>query len=116
MVTVKDILAFIETIAPTHMKESWDNVGLNCGHTDAEVSTVLVALDPFGHVCEEAREVGAQLLLTHGAYTLFGIADNQTFLRGLLYAVVMCVLFVASFLIQQRWVFAAKQSQTKNEV
>ncbi len=35
MVTVKDILAFIETIAPTHMKESWDNVGLNCGHTDA---------------------------------------------------------------------------------
>ena len=67
MVTVKDILAFIETIAPTHMKESWDNVGLNCGHTDAEVSTVLVALDPFSHVCEEAREVGAQLLLTHHA-------------------------------------------------
>ena len=58
----------------------------------------------------------AQLLLTHGVYTLFGIGDHQTFLRGLLYGVVMCLLFVASFLIQQRWVFAAKQSQTKNEV
>jgi glycosyltransferase involved in cell wall biosynthesis len=58
----------------------------------------------------------AQLLLTHGVYTLFGISDNQTFLRGLLYGVVMCLLFVASFLIQQRWVFAAKQSQSKNEV
>ena len=57
----------------------------------------------------------AQLLLTHGVYQLLGIGDHQTLLRGLLYALVMCVLFIASFLIQQRWVFAAKQSQTKNE-
>ena len=67
MVTVRDILAFIETVAPAHMKESWDNVGLNCGRMDAEVTTVLVALDPFFHVCREAKEIGAQLLLTHHA-------------------------------------------------
>ena len=67
MVTVQDILNFIETIAPTYMKEEWDNVGLNCGRMDAEVDTVLVALDPFMHVCKEAKEVGAQLLLTHHA-------------------------------------------------
>ena len=53
MVTVKDILNFIETIAPSYMKEDWDNVGLNCGRTDREVTTVLVALDPFETVCEE---------------------------------------------------------------
>ena len=58
----------------------------------------------------------AQLLLTHGVYKLFGIGDHQPLLRGLLYGVVMCLLFVASFLIHQRWVFAAKQSQSKNEV
>ena len=67
MVKVRDILEFIYSIAPAHMKESWDNVGLNCGRMDAEVSTVLVALDPFLHVCEEAKEVGAELLLTHHA-------------------------------------------------
>ena len=67
MVKVRDILAFIETFAPTYMKESWDNVGLNCGRMDAEVNTVLVALDPFLHVCEEAKEIGADLLLTHHA-------------------------------------------------
>ena len=67
MVTVKNILEFIESIAPGYMKEDWDNVGLNCGHMDAEVSTVLVALDPFLHVCQEAKEVGAELLLTHHA-------------------------------------------------
>ena len=67
MVKVRDILEFIESIAPAYMKESWDNVGLNCGRMDAQVDTVLVALDPFLHVCHEAKEVGAQLLLTHHA-------------------------------------------------
>ena len=67
MATVKDILAFIETFAPTSMKEDWDNVGLNCGHADKEVKTVLVALDPFANVCAEAKTVGADLLVTHHA-------------------------------------------------
>lgn len=67
MATVKDILTFIETIAPVSMKEDWDNVGLNCGHMDQKVTTVLVALDPFADVCREAKQIGAQLLVTHHA-------------------------------------------------
>lgn len=67
MTKVKDILEFINTLAPVYMKEDWDRVGLNCGHLDQEVSTVLVALDPFEDVCREAKEAGAQLLITHHA-------------------------------------------------
>lgn len=67
MVTVADILEFIESIAPSYMKEDWDRVGLNCGHMDRQVKTVLVALDPFKGVCEEAKQIGADLLLTHHA-------------------------------------------------
>lgn len=67
MTTVKDILAFIETLAPTYMKEDWDHVGLNCGRLDKPVRTILVALDPFTDVCEEALEIGADLLVTHHA-------------------------------------------------
>lgn len=67
MTTVQDILDFLQTIAPSYMKEDWDNVGLNCGHTDKVVNTVLVALDPFEAVCREAQAVGADLLLTHHA-------------------------------------------------
>ena len=67
MATVKDILNYIETFAPTAMKEDWDNVGLNCGHSDKEVKTILVALDPFSDVCAEAKAVGADLLVTHHA-------------------------------------------------
>ncbi len=67
MNTVADILQFIETLAPQAMKESWDNVGLNCGRRDRQVKTVLVALDPFEAVCREAKELGADLLVTHHA-------------------------------------------------
>lgn len=67
MATVKDILNCVQTFAPAYMKESWDKVGLNCGHLDAPVNKVLVALDPFSAVCTEAREIGAQLLVTHHA-------------------------------------------------
>ena len=65
MANAKDILQFIESIAPTELKMDWDNVGLLCGRGDKEVRTVLVALDPFPHVCDEAIEVGADLLVTH---------------------------------------------------
>lgn len=67
MTTVADILHFIESLAPVSMKESWDNVGLNCGHRDRPVTKVLVALDPFDNVCQEAKDWGAELLVTHHA-------------------------------------------------
>ena len=52
-----------------------------------------------------------QMLLTDGAYVLFHIGTEQTFLRFVIYCVVMCLLFVFSFLIQQRWVFAGKKEK-----
>ena len=67
MATVADILNYIETIAPPYMKEDWDNVGLNCGRMDRLVTKILVALDPFEAACLEAKEFGAELLVTHHA-------------------------------------------------
>ena len=65
MVTVNDILQFIEMLAPKSMKESWDNVGLLCGSAKQEVKKIMVALDPFESVCKEAADWGADLLVTH---------------------------------------------------
>lgn len=65
MVLVSDILDFLETVAPSSLKMEWDNVGLLCGDRQQSVKKVLVALDPFMDTCEEAVEVGADLILTH---------------------------------------------------
>ena len=65
MTTVADILAFMETVAPRSMKMDWDNVGLLCGSRNTQVTKILVALDPFEHVCQEASDWGAELIVTH---------------------------------------------------
>ncbi len=65
MTTVKDVLRFIETIAPPYMAESWDNVGLLCGRGEGKVEKLLVALDPFATVIDEAIALGADLIVTH---------------------------------------------------
>ena len=56
-------------------------------------------------------QMAAQVLLTQGVYILFGIPDSAGVLRTVLYAVVMTVLYFASYMIQQRWVFAPDTSK-----
>lgn len=65
MPTVHEIEQAIFDWAPSSLAEDWDNVGLLCGRAEKEVSRVLVALDPFEDVCREARERGAELVVTH---------------------------------------------------
>ena len=65
MTTVNDILELMETIAPLSLKMPWDNAGLLCGSRSTPVTKILIALDPFEHVCDEAADWGAQLIVTH---------------------------------------------------
>ncbi len=90
MRTVNEIKAALFELAPEYMKESWDNVGLLCGHGDREVETVLVALDPFPEVAEEAAMWSAQLLVTHHPLIFGGIQavnDESIVGRTLLYLI-----------------------------
>ena len=54
-------------------------------------------------------QMAAQVGLTQGAYALLRISDDAAFLRTLIYAVVMTVLYFLSYMIQQRWVFAPQK-------
>lgn len=87
MPTVADILTYMETLAPSSRKMDWDNVGLLCGRRNAEVTRILVALDPFEHVCQEAAETGAQLIVTHHPLIfqpLSRITDDVAITRGMM--------------------------------
>ena len=52
-----------------------------------------------------------QWLANQGLYTLLGITEQQAGARTAIHILVMCILFLVSFTIQQRWVFAPQKSK-----
>lgn len=88
MITVNDILTYLDTLAPEAMKMDWDNVGLLCGSKAKQVNKILIALDPFEHVCWEAAEQGADLIVTHHPLIFqppHAITDETPIGRSILY-------------------------------
>lgn len=63
------------------------------------------------YYCLAVPQMALQVGLTQGIYALFSIRDTAGGLRTLVYAIVMAVLYVISYMIQQRWVFAPQKKQ-----
>ncbi len=55
----------MELLAPTYLKEDFDNVGLMVGDKNKEVKKVLLALDCTLKVIEEAKKENVELIITH---------------------------------------------------
>ena len=62
--TIKEITALVEEIAPLSYAEDFDNTGLLVGHADRECTGVLVTLDTLEVVVDEAMEKGCNLILS----------------------------------------------------
>lgn len=65
MPRLEEVIKELERMAPKHLAESWDNVGLMVGSPSSEVSKVLCALDLNEEVVEEAIRLGANCIVTH---------------------------------------------------
>ena len=65
MKKVKEIIEVMETLAPTFLKEDFDNVGLMVGDKKRGISKILLALDCTNEVIEEAKINGVDLIITH---------------------------------------------------
>ena len=62
---IKDIIAALERFAPLPLQEGFDNAGLQCGLTEAEVSGALLCLDVTEAVVSEAADLGCNLIVSH---------------------------------------------------
>jgi dinuclear metal center YbgI/SA1388 family protein len=63
--TVKNLLETLDKIAAFGLAEQWDNVGLMVGDPDQQIQGILIALDPTEEVLAEAKECGADCIITH---------------------------------------------------
>ncbi len=62
---VREITGIIEQIASPRWAADWDNVGLLAGDASAEVRSVLLCVDVTASVLEEAKTLGAELIVAH---------------------------------------------------
>ncbi|MBQ6116753.1 MAG: Nif3-like dinuclear metal center hexameric protein [Oscillospiraceae bacterium] len=65
MSTVREIEQMLFAWAPRELAMGYDNVGLLVGDPNAPVERILVSLDITEAVAEEAKEIGAQLIVSH---------------------------------------------------
>lgn len=64
-VTTGLVAQLIERIAPKSWAEEWDNVGLLVGSGSKRLDRILITLDGTMAVVEEAKDLGAQLIVAH---------------------------------------------------
>lgn len=62
---VSDIITCLESVAPRHLQESYDNSGLITGSPSQEVTGVLVTLDCIEEVIAEALANACNLIVAH---------------------------------------------------
>ena len=63
--TVKQIYDFLNLIAPFDSAMEFDNCGILVGDPHFKVNRVLLSLDITSEVCDEAKKLGAELIISH---------------------------------------------------
>lgn len=89
--TLRQVVAALESVYPPETAMDWDQVGLVTGDLDQPVRLAHFAVDPTLAVVREAVDAGADLLVTHHPLLLRGIhsvattgAKGETLTRAIL--------------------------------
>lgn len=64
-IKVRDIYDFLNEFAPFSTQEEWDNSGLTAGSFEKKVSKIFISLDVTRKTVNEAKNFGADLVITH---------------------------------------------------
>jgi dinuclear metal center YbgI/SA1388 family protein len=73
MTKIKDVISYLETIAPLSYQESYDNSGLLTGKELDRVTGVIISLDCTEAVVEEAIAKKCNLIVTHHPIIFSGL-------------------------------------------
>ena len=65
MVRIKEIFNYLCELAPLELQMDFDNSGFLIGREERNANTVLLTLDVTDEVVAEARDIGAELIISH---------------------------------------------------
>lgn len=70
---LKEIISYLETIAPLSYQETYDNSGLITGNPEMKISSALICLDSTAEVIEEAIRKKCNLVIAHHPIVFNGL-------------------------------------------
>jgi len=70
---IASLINYLETMAPLHYQESYDNAGLITGHPDWDISGVMISLDATEAVIDEAITLGCNVVVSHHPIVFKGL-------------------------------------------
>ena len=68
-----EVIDFLETVAPLHLQEDYDNSGLIIGSPDQVVQGAMICLDCTEQVLDEAIMKGCNLIISHHPPIFYGV-------------------------------------------
>ena len=87
---IKEITNYLESIAPLHFQEDYDNSGLLVGNENTILDGALITLDCTEEVVEEAISLGCNLIIAHHPIIFSGLkklAGNNYVERTIIQAI-----------------------------
>jgi dinuclear metal center YbgI/SA1388 family protein len=70
---IKELITYLETIAPPSYQEEYDNAGLIIGDSAVELKGALICLDAIESIVDEAIELGCNLIIAHHPIVFRGL-------------------------------------------
>ena len=70
---IKEVITYLESIAPPSYQESYDNAGLIVGDSSVELKGTLICLDAIESVIDEAIEKKCNLVIAHHPIVFKGL-------------------------------------------
>jgi dinuclear metal center YbgI/SA1388 family protein len=70
---IKEIIAYLESLAPLSSQASYDNCGLIVGNSETEITSALICLDSTEAIIDEAIEKGCNLIIAHHPIVFSGL-------------------------------------------
>ena len=76
---VKDVIKYLDSMAPPQFQEDYDNSGLIVGQSSNDVNGILVCLDCIEEVVQEAIDLKCNLIIAHHPIIFLRIKKNKWF-------------------------------------
>lgn len=77
-VKCRELITTLEQLAPKHLAEDWDNIGLLIGSPEQTIHKIIVTLDVHKTVVSQAIALGADMIIAHHPVLFKGITTIRT--------------------------------------